>query len=344
MKFISHYIPALPAAVRDRRSVIILIVFVLGLFWGGYRWVAYTHIGNASMLRKVRGVALQHALKDMVYKQEFPVVISELKNAFPKEYPWMHEEIGHILGEYAYMRYGMKAFAMCDPFYDMGCYHGVIEAAARVSGYAPDLYTKLQQACENSMPSYRDCTHPMGHAATILASYDVVAALHRCDASYTDHNDAFECWDGATMEYNSGLHSASLSANLNDPNVNVNDPHFPCNTYPAKYEGACVRQRLNFLAQQWQFNFPRMFQYCVSYASPDTITSCADTIGELAAKKYFDNRLQSVTACGGAGNLHDACVLGIIRTYKAYQDETTVHKICPFLQSESARNDCLGSK
>lgn len=323
-------------------SIIFLGIFFFGFLIGGSRWIIEAQVVRPEVLSKLRGPALRAAITFMVQRQPFPLVIAEVKRAFPREEQWMHDAIGHTLGESAYRRYGMKAFVMCDPFFNEGCYHGVVEIIARINGPDKSLLPKLKSACELHVDNYRICTHPLGHAAAVLYNYDVAAALAACDSFYPASDVAAPCWMGVIMEYNDRTAQIASARGI-IPKDDAYIPYAPCSTYPSKYEGVCAKLAMSYFAQTWHNDFPRLLAYCTSYGHLETVHDCVDELGYIIAQEYPTMPSKAITLCNSFAGLTDSCVHGLVRTYKTTNDFDAARQACAALNDAQERQDCLSS-
>lgn len=313
---------------------ILACFFSVGILFGSYNWHMVGRLEDPAVLRALRKGALQSRLNQMVERLPFDRVKDVVNEAFPYEEPWMHNDIGHYLGELAYQRYGLKAFVLCASFFNEGCYHGVIELLGRTHGPDPTYFQQLKAACE-AEKDYTVCSHPLGHAASALSNYDIMKALRVCDETYpTEERLRFECWFGAIMEYN-----AEVVLKAGDEEEKVMSL---CRQYPEQYQGACIQLQLHSLSFLWKNDFVRLANHCRSFATQELVDMCADEFGfVIAAYNYFSDPAKSVSVCDEFPDLRDWCLTGIIRTYRTNSRRDIAQSVCDMLHDEEMRRYCL---
>ena len=315
---------------------ILLIIIFLGISFGLLRYIfVYQRHTNIAKFRELSVSQMRASVGWLVRERPIYEVKAFLLMVYPTEEPASHG-VGHLLGEEIYRAYSTKAFGMCDPMFNYGCYHGVVDMAIRLRGPNESLMDELKRACDMN-PSYASaCIHPLGHASSIIANYDVVKAFGYCDRLYPEPKVAFSCWNGAMMEY----------INRSAPNApqasygSATDPYFPCNTFPLKYQASCVSMHISYLKAIWSEDFDRVLYYCQTYPSADTRTHCVDAAGSIIGQKYFDDPQGAVGACQMAGNDFSWCLNGVNVPYLAAHKIKDAHSICAALVHEDDRRAC----
>lgn len=336
--YFSEHISTKDMSISKKYIISILCVLSVG-FSIGWLKIAYINLtyGNPVFLSALRGAALKSAIHTMIAAQPLSRVIQELKYAFPHEELWMHVGISHAVGEYAYQRYGIDAFSQCDRFFSGGCYHGVIDEIARTRGPDGVHFDELKVVCENGMKDPGFCTHPLGHAATIVSNYDVLKAFDICEILYKDVDYAKYCWNGAMMEYvNSFLPNIG-----SDTYGNPHDPYFPCNTFPSKYEASCVNMHVSYLNVLWDHDFPRLLAYCLTYHSGETVTQCTDAVGVIMGEMYLTTPSRVLQTCSVFLDNQSACMAGAVVSFVTAGKQDVAVDLCASLSDENGKTLCV---
>ncbi len=234
-----------------KKTFALVVIFLLGLCIGMTRFIlAYQAYTNVLAFPTLSVLEMREHTRWLVEHRPFHEVKNYFLSVYPAEEPASHG-VGHLLGEEAYRMYGTKAFGMCDPIFNYGCYHGVVDMAIRLLGPNEQLINDLKLACDKNLEQASACIHPLGHASTVVSGYDIEKAFWYCDQLYPEPKVAFSCWNGAMMEY----------INRSAPNApqsqygRINDPYYPCNTLPTKYEASCVSMHVSFLKAIWNEDF-----------------------------------------------------------------------------------------
>ncbi len=306
---------------------VILIAYCFGLLVGFASFVVrFQQYTNPDVFRALDGAKMRTTLGWLITNRPLAEVRSFLDVVYPAQEPISHG-VGHLYGEEVYRRYGSKAFGLCDPLFNYGCYHGVVDMAIRIAGPNETLVFDLKKSCDDTLADASPCIHPLGHASAIVTSYDVVKAFELCDQMYPDTKVAFSCWNGAMMEY---INRSAPNAPRTDYG-NTQNPYFPCNTFPSKYESSCVSMHISYLKAIWNEDFGRVLRYCQTFDRFDTRTHCVDATGSIIGQKYFTDPAQAVAVCKGAGNDFAWCAFGVNVPYLAAHKLHDARIVCDAL-------------
>lgn len=219
----------------------------------------------------------------------------------------------HILGIYAYQKFGTDAFFMCDEKCGGGCYHGAIGAYAQKHGNE-NFAESLKTACRDKdaldeFDSENQCVHGLGHGILAWHNYELFEALKTCEQVFVgDDWKAMECWRGVFMENVVGTHMPrkDYSKFLSD------DPAYPCTIVPEKYKNACW-QFVSFRAGALYGNdFEKIIESCEKVPQPFN-RACFGSLGMNAVKFYKGNPMLAEAVCLRApiGVPQDMCFYGI---------------------------------
>jgi hypothetical protein len=325
----------------------LILFFVVFLFAVGVGYIQYYSSGarymNPDVLKTLRGKELAYALGAVVSAQPLDEVKKTVKNAFPLEEPWLHNDVAHVLGEAMYRKYGMRAFGLCESFFNEGCYHGVIELLSRMHGPDSEYFSQLLESCVSELKDGALCSHPLGHAATILSNYNVHTALSICDKEYAgvgDKHSKFECWYGAIMEYNNGHVYATPVPNLLETTMRL------CDEYPTKYWSACVQLQLHqlYFSALWNKDISKIAPHCRTFNDSHLRFMCAEEMGFLiAAYNYFSEPEVVQQFCNEQSDLREPCFHGAIRTYRTNNQMERAQHMCGQLRGHEGIEDCVAS-
>ncbi len=314
--------------------VLFLLLFLGGVI-GGYRWFVYyqTHIAP-EILGKLQGKELQDVVYTMMRSQPMFLVNLELKQAFPQELPWMHI-IGHYIGEETYRRHGLAAIGMCDTRYNFGCYHGVVQYAARLHGPDPEFLRKLYDSCVLQTKSSANCSDPLGHASATLADFDIPKALSMCDKFFTTPNEQMHCGLGVFMEYFNTYRSTLFPKTRNEKAL----LHM-CDSYPTIYKTGCVELSLTYITDEYMYSIQNLIAVCRTHGEAMVVERCLYGVGAIAAKQYLSNGIDPVPVCVGISDYYDACMVGILRTYQSVNQSWRAAPLCSLLKEVESKHTC----
>ena len=317
----------------------LLVILIFGICFGLYRWISiYESYTDKTRFRALSGTEMRLTVAWLVEHRSFVEIKKFLLSVYPQEEPNSHAA-GHLLGEEAYRVYKEKAFSMCDPMFNYGCYHGVVDKAIRINGPKAHIVFDLKRACDTHLVDAGPCIHPLGHASTTVSNYNVISAFELCDRLYPDPNVAFSCWNGAMMEY----------INRSAPNApqflygKALDPYYPCNTFPAKYESSCVSMHMSYLMQLWGRDYDKIFAHCHSYTSEQTRNHCIDAVGSLIGLQYFNDTQSIVTTCSKASPDSAVCIRGAVVPLGAAKQFLITDKLCGMVETDALKQMCYTS-
>ncbi len=311
-------------------------MFLLGIFVGVVRWgMFYGYYANPTQFRQLSTTQMRAFFTHILRKQSAAQVSTLLRAIYPQEEPQTHG-IGHMFGEELYRAKGAKAFGLCDAIFNYGCYHGVVDMAIRFKGLHTTLLHELFTACNDHMHDPSPCIHPLGHASTLIASYNVVAAFGLCDGLYPDPKVAFSCWNGVMMEEINGVSLGGPKPSYGDPT----NPYIPCNTYPAKYEASCVSMHTSYLANVWGNDFTKLLGYCRTYSDEQTVDACTDAVGAIIAQQYFVDTESIIKACSTGANKRNNCIMGAVVPLLTARHYPEAKSLCASIDTQDVKRTC----
>lgn len=309
-----------------------IALFLLGLLSGTTRWILFyqEHIAPR-VLATLRDKELARVLRVMVEKQSHGIVFAQLQEAFPEEETWMHFNLGHPLGEALYKKYGTKAYALCEQFYNFGCYHGVITYMIRENGQDPEIISKVKKACEEGVLGIVGCVHPLGHALGVVYNTDITRALSLCDVYYPYPDIVPECWIGAIME-----HSAEFTQEYWVEHIDSF-----CDSFESKYEGVCTRIVIRHVAREWNFDFTKLFKKCRTYEMGSVQAACFNEVGYWIGQQHHNDIQRTIQICAEAVGYRDKCLVGVARMFQTTDRKSESRLVCREMADKDTRVDCL---
>ena len=143
-------------------------------------------------------------------------------------------DYAHVIGKIAYQQMGDKGLSICDSDLGFGCYHGFFEALIHDKG-TPG-FVVATTACNKLGLSGQvaSCLHGLGHGVMGLRG-DIAKAIDDCK-TFAD-NERIYCYDGAYMEYYTGIVQTDRTALKIDPK----NPWRFCLAQYSEAQGQCVR-------------------------------------------------------------------------------------------------------
>lgn len=318
------------------RSIALIVVFFVGVGTGVFSWMVYydTHI-RADKLQLLRGKELQSVINVMMSRQTFDTVRRELQAAFPTELPWMHV-IGHYVGEFWYRKHGLKAIGMCDTSYNHGCYHGVVQYAARVHGPDPDFLQKLYDACVTQKKTSEDCSDPLGHASVTLTAFNMPKAFDLCERFFTTDKERMYCGLGVFMEYFN-----TYTDRIFPPSASKDTLRNVCQSFPLFYQPGCVELSLYYIRNTYRYTFEQLIEHCRSFAHEPTQKRCDYGVGAVSAEQSMYMDVDPMDICHRANITYgDDCFLGIIRTYESVGQPARLGDVCPLIKDAEIQAAC----
>lgn len=180
----------------------------------------------------------------------------------------------HEVGNVAYERYGEQALKYCDESFLSACYHGVIINMMGDKGIE-GVALMLEKCRADGTVIMTQCTHASGHGFLAYSDYKVLPALAICDKLETLGKDIpiFSCHDGIFMENIFGVHDGAPSPNRM---VKNNDPFYPCNAVPEKYQNGCWANQATLMYQIFGGNLRKVAEHCDLVRNPEHQRTCYD--------------------------------------------------------------------
>lgn len=321
-------------------SVVGMVVFGLHNFYSQGGGIIPEEISQKSSISIERFRTLSHemqirALDDMSNIQNFDTVWSFLKSAYPDEPPSKHD-LSHKLGEIAIKELGLDGFGRCDTFLNFGCFHGAALAAIRFHGEQPLLGEGLWEACRRSSPFPGNCLHGLGHAIMVIKQYNLLKAYEECER-FLNSDESFWCQDGVTMENI----TRSMIDSESEPYGSDEDPYYPCNSIPQKYEAVCVRNHIGFLQRNFGFNLEEMVAFCLSFKEEQTRQECISMIGSQDAEVLYDDPEAVIEHCRKSGAYFRFCIFGAVTNFSMTKRFAYAEQLCATFLNIEDQSACL---
>lgn len=265
-----------------------------------------------------------------------------LKKTYPDE-PADEHELIHMIGEAAFLKLSYKGFAVCDAFFNYGCYHGVIIEAIRQHGGGDEVLQNLAKGCLD-LPANKTtitaCVHGVGHGLMVLRSYDLLRAYQDCDRIFKDHLDLFYCYDGISMENVVRRVVGADSKNF----LNSDNPLYPCNIVPQKYQPACVREHVHYVRREfYQKDTDKSASYCLSF-DESTRSECFGGLGTALNQDNPDDPQKVIEECGKLDPRYSVFCLGTAASQYGFSKKFEYGvMLCRALSSPTDQRGCLSA-
>ncbi len=266
-----------------------------------------------------------------------PVRLRDVLLAVYPEQPAEEHEIAHLIGETAYARYGTAGFRYCDSAFTFACYHGVILAAIRARGYQPSVLLELAQGCEKAGKNRTadiSCAHGIGHGLMWVRNYNLLESFQACDGVFEKDSELrFFCWDGVSME--NVVRRGNLPRGMATSPMDSKNIHSPCDTLPAQYQPACVREHV-FLARLvfYDRDTAKTSEHCMYYKAEEVRTQCFGAIGGSLYQDDPQTPDRIILECGKVPSRYFLYCIGVASRQYAFSGQRDMaSRLCSALES-----------
>lgn len=187
--------------------------------------------------------------------------------------------LNHEVGEFLYEKEGSQGIVQCKDYFLSSCYHGLLLQAMAEHGLA--ALSAAMDACKKAgRRVVTQCAHAIGHGLLAWAGYkNLPEALTLCDKVGVEVADfpAYNCYDGAFMENNYGVHLGSPSP---DKWIKEDDPFYPCNDtrIEEKYRKACWSNQPQMMLTVFSGDFTRLGELCEKVENEEYRSACFNSI------------------------------------------------------------------
>ena len=242
----------------------------------------------------------------------------------------------HEIGDVAYLRYGDDALKFCDESFLSACYHGAVLHAISNKGLGgvKDMLT----ACRADVPQvFAQCVHATGHGLVAYSDYNLPNALQLCDElTEGDANiPAFNCYDGAFMENIWGVHDGQPSPNRM---VKDDDPFFPCNAFPDKYQEGCWANQATLMYQLFGHDLKKVAEHCDMVKNEKYQATCYDNFARQIHPISQGQLKAAIQLCKNAtGDWQNRCVFLVGTSAFGVGDRTNLlYETCAYFSEIGA--------
>lgn len=249
--------------------------------------------------------------------------------------PLPHTGEGHLaihqIGFYAYKKYGLNSILKCKDYFLYACYHGSIIEAASDQGF--EAIAKMTDFCKASPVRHFQCVHAAGHAILAIWDYpNLPDALKTCDEIYEKDkefpNALSSCHNGVFMENLFGVHDWGTGKEAERKWLSE-DPYFPCNGFPEKYQRGCW---LNQAARIYQMNggdIVKTSQLCQKIKNAEYVTWCMDNLARQIHPLTNGDITKVFTLCPLVGDQwRESCVVVNAGSYYSVGGREQAIAIC----------------
>lgn len=234
----------------------------------------------------------------------------------------------HEIGNVAYAHYGNEALRYCDESFLSACYHGVILNALGDHGINGVADT-VRQCKDQGIHVFTQCAHAAGHGFLASKNYKVLEALPFCDklGEIDPHIPLFNCYDGVFMENIFGVHEGKPSPNRM---VKKDDPSYPCNAVPEKYQGGCWANQATLMYQLFEGNLKKVAEGCDAVADKDHQQICYGNFARQIHPMTQGALIPAIQLCDNAtAAWKDECLITLVGAAFSVGDRTTLpYQIC----------------
>lgn len=211
----------------------------------------------------------------------------------------MCHELEHSIGQeaFAVSLDVVDAMRHADTKCQYGYVHGVLESYAKQSS-RESVASSFTSVCgqfnnpEDSPLLTVECTHGLGHAASIMESQSMGKAVLLCDLLGAETESSFYCAGGVLMEYGqsllkrvSGVGSASSGAH--GPGMSVLTPQeerSPCESIPDRYKSQCWGRISLFWGGEFKDDVDGLIERCSKEAG-EWLSLCNRSAGEWVLRR-----------------------------------------------------------
>lgn len=320
---------------NTRGALLAGILFFIGATFGfSHNWYMSGLFGShiRAMSKEKRLVMFRN-----IGMRVSPVRLRDVLLAIYPDQPAEEHELAHLIGETAYAKFGTSGFRYCDSVFTFACYHGVILAAIRAHGYEQSVLLELASGCEKAGKNRTadiSCAHGIGHGLMWVRNYDMLQSFQACDGVFEKDSELrFFCWDGVSMEnvVRRGNLPNGMAVNPMDPK----DKFAPCDTFPAQYQPACVREHV-FLARLVFYNRDTVQTsgYCMHYKAEDVRNQCFGAIGGALYQDDPQTPDRIIIECGKVPSQYYLYCIGVAsRQYSFSGRADMATRLCEALET-----------
>lgn len=253
----------------------------------------------------------------------------------------------HRAGHFGYQLLGNQALAEQSPECQSGYFHGVMEAYFIDHG-TTNLQKNLAALCPKELNNFfeHQCIHGIGHGLLAWSNYELPEALAACDSLNRRESS---CWGGVFME-NIAAQIANGTPNTaaNPGNVHItkylkiDDPLYPCNSLPQKYQDTCYYLQPSRMVQLFGPDFAKIAQTCDSIAESYE-PSCFASMGREISGASPNESKNQITQCNHAKKARNKefCLSGAVQN--AFWDpsgQAEAITFCRLVSRSGEKNIC----
>lgn len=296
------------------------------------------------MMREIESEANEdkqvEMMKELALKAS-PTVAVRLLNESSLPIVGQTHLIAHAIGEAAYELYGENALPYCEDDRLNGCSHGLMLKAIPEIGFSG--IKEMIKNCRETQThfKYQMCLHAAGHAFTAIATYDIPAAISRCDAllEFAHEDDVLHCYNGLFMENSIGVHDGI--GPFEHPWLSTEDLLKPCNVIEEKYRASCYLNQAGWWLRALG-SAKKMAEFCTSDQVPENYRDmCANDTGRVIStlvKNDFDRIKEN---CAYLKPPWDGeCLSSIGQSVFAMGDEELPFRFCREVGTQRYKDHC----
>ncbi len=245
----------------------------------------------------------------------------------------------HEIGNVAYERYGQEALKECDDSFLSACYHAVI--LNELGDHGLKGLGEMVARCGQAGPHVlAQCSHAAGHGFLASSDYEFGPALASCD-QLTLANSAiplFNCLDGVFMENIFGVHGGAPSPKRL---VRAEDPFYPCNIMPERYQPGCWANQATLMYQLFGGDLRQVAKRCGQVSKPTFRDICYGNFARQIHPLTQGQTERAIALCANADDpWRDRCLITLVSAAFSVGDrERMPYELCAELGGAS-KNRC----
>jgi len=259
----------------------------------------------------------------------------EILNNSPLPHTGEGHLVVHQIGFYAYQKYGAAGILHCKDYFLYACYHGVIIEAASKGGFSE--VAKMTDLCRDSPLRYFQCLHAAGHSIMAIWNYDLSGALKTCDDLYGKEptENLASCHNGAFMENLFGVHDWGTGKTPKRDWLS-NDPYFPCNAFPEKYQRGCWLNQAARIYQLFGGDLVKTAQTCKAIGNDQYTYWCLDNLSRQIHAMTNGDVARVFALCQTLGaDWRDQCVVVNAGAFYSVGGRGQAMEVCHLVVAET---------
>jgi hypothetical protein len=248
--------------------------------------------------------------------------------------------IQHEVGYYLYETEGKEGVTKCTLYFLAACYHGLIISLLGKEGVAA-LPGVMEDCWQIGGTVAVQCAHGIGHGLVAWYGYkNLDQALKECDsiAKQSENFPIFNCYDGAFMENQWGLHD---DADASDRWLSDTDPLYPCDDPRVKPQWlkGCWANQASIMYQFYKGDIGKVSDQCLKLKDTTLRDTCFNNLSrqihpltksKLSLVTFYCNQLDVAW--------RDYCATTVASSDFSVGGRSLPYEICQNIRDEGKSN------